>query len=540
MRRIASPSYRVVSTARGRFRGRLSIPAGFFLYILPVLVLSLCCGLLFFHHLAERDLWSSHEARAAQEAQGILIHGWGRLPHLYDGQLDVQKPPLYYWLVALAARGRGTAVDAWAVRLPAALAGWAGVLLLFGWGVACGRSRAGFGAALVLATAQHYTWLARTGRIDMPLTLCVGVALGAYYVAWKRRAAWPWLILVYLAVAVAVLLKGPIGAVLPIVVMVSHWLLERRWRAGVTSWRCSSLWWGVPLVLALVGPYFWWLDRQSGGAFTQSFFWYHNLQRGLGGAEALAAKPWWFYAPRLAFDFLPWTPALAGAAWWGWRRKGFARDPEARFGLLWAASMVLLLSLMRFKRADYLLPAFPGLALFLGCAADQLFATKAQRRRGAWGLAGVIVACLVGWWAYVVHYLPRLEPQREHRAFAAAIRQLAPAPRPVLFFRTEAHALAFHLGPPLNTFLEWENLDVWASRRGYYIVMTPEDAAAWPRHVSSGTLVEVLRNTDLAGGAHAQPLVVVRTRPHRRPTVSHTSNHHVDQLGTTSHRHRGN
>src|SRR5262245_37023895 len=77
------------------------------------------CGslfLLFFYRLADRDLWSSHEARAAQNAQSILIDGaWG-LPHLFDGKPELQKPPLYYWLVAAVAGMSGGVVDAWTVR----------------------------------------------------------------------------------------------------------------------------------------------------------------------------------------------------------------------------------------------------------------------------------------------------------------------------------------------------------------------------------------------------------------------------------------
>src|SRR5438094_8663458 len=54
---------------------------------------------LIFYRLADRDLWSSHEARAAQDAQTILDDSLG-LPRLFDGRLELQKPPLYYWLVA--------------------------------------------------------------------------------------------------------------------------------------------------------------------------------------------------------------------------------------------------------------------------------------------------------------------------------------------------------------------------------------------------------------------------------------------------------
>src|SRR5262249_48598424 len=135
--------------------------------------LCLCGSFLFFYRPGDRDLWSSHEARAGQDAQSVLLRGPWHLPRLFDEQLDLQKPPLYYWLVALTARLRGLAVDAWAVRVPAALAAWLGVLALAGMLTTRGRPVAGLVAGLVLATSLHYTWLARVGRIDLPLTLTV-------------------------------------------------------------------------------------------------------------------------------------------------------------------------------------------------------------------------------------------------------------------------------------------------------------------------------------------------------------------------------
>src|SRR4051794_33723399 len=86
-----------------------------------VLCLLILCYPLFFHRLAERDLWSSHEARAAQDAKTIVSDGGWGLPRLFARRIDLQKPPLYYWTVAVLAQFRGGDVDALAVRLPAAL-----------------------------------------------------------------------------------------------------------------------------------------------------------------------------------------------------------------------------------------------------------------------------------------------------------------------------------------------------------------------------------------------------------------------------------
>src|SRR5262249_9712044 len=139
---------------------------------------------LFFHGLADRDLWSSHEGRAAQDAQTMLGDGTWGLPHLFDGSVDLQKPPLYYWMVAALGLLRG-GVDALAGRLPAGPARGA---LVVGVGVGlrqAGRPAAGIVAAAVLATGLHFTWLARTGRIDMPLSLTTAAAVTAFI--WARR-----------------------------------------------------------------------------------------------------------------------------------------------------------------------------------------------------------------------------------------------------------------------------------------------------------------------------------------------------------------
>jgi hypothetical protein len=306
-----------------------------------------------------------------------------------------------------------------------------------------------------------------------------------------------------------------------------------------------GLWWGVPLVLLLVVPWFWWAEVRTSGELVRVFFWHHNFERGVGGSATLASHPWWFYGPRLAFDLLPWSLLLPPAGWWFLKRGCWRSDPEARFGLIWLLGIVILLSCARFKRADYLLPAYPGAALFLGCVLER-WRTKrrtaggerehelmsashsADARRSVatrtfglphgdlvFGHFATIVFLLspMGWWVYLDRVLPGQEPAREDGRFAAVIRRLAPAPELVIFFRVEAHALAFHVGRPLATVLEWENLDIWASRPGsHYIVMPPDCARDWPNYVTSGRLIEVARNTDLAGGRHEHPLVLVRTQ----------------------------
>jgi 4-amino-4-deoxy-L-arabinose transferase-like glycosyltransferase len=489
-----------------------------------IIIAIMAVYLLFFHRLADRDLWSSHEARAAMDAQMILDDGvWG-LPHLYDGRLELQKPPLYYWLVAASAWLRDGAVNAWAVRLPAAGAATLCILLL-GIGLGIGRKRwtAGLIAAAVLATALHFTWLARIGRIDMPLTLSVTLALGSLYLARGNpsRTRWPLLVLAYLAVAAGILLKGPIGIVLPAAGMSLFLTLElgvprpgrcRAWIAALTD---LSVWWGVPVVLALTLPWFVWANRASGGELFRVFLWHHNIERGFGGSS-LRANPWWFYLPQFLGDFLPWSILFLPAIWWSYRRGLWRSDAEARFGLVWFISVILMLSFSRFKRADYLLPAYPGAAVFLGCVGQHWLSELAPKRRrfavaGLAGLAGIMVTV---WLVRVEWQLPAREPYRDYRAFAARIRRLAPRPEEVVFFRTEAHPLAFHLGRPLALLVQWPELKARLLQPGtHYIVTPPQYAEECPLYLHGLRLERVLGNTDQSGGEHERPLLLLRCMP---------------------------
>jgi 4-amino-4-deoxy-L-arabinose transferase-like glycosyltransferase len=474
---------------------------------------------LFFHRLADRDLWSSHEARAAMDGQSVLDGDW-KLPRLYDGRAEMQKPPLYYWLVALAA-APGGAVDAWAVRLPAALSAVGCVAVLAGLGLRRGRPFAGILAGVVLATAVHFTWLARIGRIDMPLSLTTTLAVACFHLAGAetRRASRPLLFGGYVAVAAGVMLKGPIGAILPLAVVVVHRWLERllasRIPAGGRGYVSLRLWWGLPLVAALTLPWFLWANAHTGGEFAQEFFWRHNVERGLGNGD-LRSHPWWLYLPYFAGDFLPWTPLLALAAFAAWRRGWWRDDAEMRLGAVWFVVIFGGLSLSSFKRGDYLLPAYPGAALFLGCALERWRNDWAVHRpalgRGLPLLCAIVAACVaLGWVVRVHRTLPAQEAYRNYETFAAVIRGRAPAPQEVIFFRTEAHALAFHTGEPMRVLSEWGDLDAQVrSGAVRYVVMPPDDARDVRNAVRGVNWEDVASNVELAGGRHERPLVLLR------------------------------
>jgi len=484
------------------------------------LLFLLSAGLLFFLHLGRQDLWASHEARAAQDAQGILDHGQWALPRLFDGQSELQKPAGYYWLVAAAAEMDGGRVEAWVVRLPAAISALLTLVLVWLHLRRAGRSVAALIAVTVLGTAIHFVTLARTGRIDMPLTCAVAAAMliSCGSRTTERRSSLVTALALGVIFGIALLLKGPIGVVLPCSAIAIWKLIDRRQsmlpRNGSIAW--SSL-----AVAVLIGPVIalpWYLcaNAETNGEFFRVFFVYHHFNRAFGGAPTLAGHPWWYYVPRFAADFLPWTPGLFVAISACCRSDLLKHDRLARFGLVWLLVMLVVLSCSRFKRADYLLPAFPGAAIFLGCVAERWYVAATARTqcfaRAGFGL--VLLGSLAGWSIYEDRFEPQQAALHEQRAFADFIRQRCPIPQPVLFFRVESHLLAFHLGRPLHTLVEWGELnDLLAEPGMHYFVTRAEFVPECLRNVRTRPLEMIARSEEFSTRPPLRPLVLMRSIP---------------------------
>ena len=458
---------------------------------------------------------------------------WGLLV-LFDGRADLQKPPAYYWAVAAVGWLNGGVVTEWVARFPSALAGLMCVLLVSAFLRADGRPAAATVAAIGLATANHFTGISRTARIDIPLTCAVLVALLAFYrgCTWRAGDVSPlialesskqesgdsrppltWHLLSAIAAGFAVLLKGPVALALIGPAAVAWLLIERR-HTPVRLPLISAIL-GPIVVAAVAMPWFLWVNAHTDGEFLRVFFWHHTIARYTGSSPLLASHPWWYYAPRFAVDFLPWTPALAGLGLWAVRSGHWRADPLFRFGMVSFAVMVAVLSSAKFKRADYLLPAYPFAAIALGCAAEGWLASRTLPRTvrlAEWGFGGIVAAMCVVWLVMAVVVEPAEQAREEKRRFAEVIRSHAPAPAVVLQFRMESHLLSYHLGQPVQTCIEWGELNDFLVVPGpRFVVMPPEYVYTAGQIATSRKLVVIGRLEDYTSGKPARPLVFLRT-----------------------------
>lgn len=372
---------------------------------LPLLLLA---ALTFLVGLGRGAITDADEAFYAEAAREMVESGDFVTP-FYNYETRFQKPILYYWLTAATYRVTGRPGEAGA-RLWAALSGLGLVLVT----AACARRWFDDGVALlagaIAATSFGYFSIGRMALPDLPLTFFITMAIWAGWVAMLERGRHQrrWVLLSAVALALGFLTKGPVGVVIPVLVLVPVVLMERR----TLNLRLSDLVAGGVVFTVLALPWYAAMWMRHGEAYLEGFFLGDNLER-FATARFNDPRPWWFYLPVVLGGLLPWTPLMLVWVHPVWRFLTRGRDIgtiELRL-LLWALLPLVFYSLSVGKQPRYILPVLPPLAILLAAAILErtrdwrsLDGARVRLRRpltiavGAVGAGGLLILLAVLLW----------------------------------------------------------------------------------------------------------------------------------------------
>jgi 4-amino-4-deoxy-L-arabinose transferase-like glycosyltransferase len=319
------------------------------------------CGFLFVLPIWSRPLFNKAEVREAVVVLSIVKEGNWLLPMRPEDKIP-SKPPFFHWIGALVSLLYGQTTEE-TVRFPSALFATLGVFLVYVLGRQFLSAEAGFWGAMVLATSLNYQSLGVEARVDMTLCFLVTLSLAFfYYIQSGLVSGRFWWAVFYLALAMSVLTKGPVGIVFVGIVTVIYFAWGRQWQGLAVFCRNPM---GLVTLLIVVLWYGLAFDR-GGEAFFQKQVIQENLLRFLGFGEAATGhqQPFYFYLPYLFLHGFPWTVFLPFVGWEIVKRQKLNQEP-LRFLVLWASVIFLFLSVSAGKRADYLLPLYPPVALLI-------------------------------------------------------------------------------------------------------------------------------------------------------------------------------
>ncbi len=275
----------------------------------------------------------------------------------FKGEPHLTKPPLVYWMQALALRVFGH--EELAVRMPSLLASSVSLVLVYVAGVMWLGRRGGILATATLACMPLHTVVGRMAIIDPTLSACWLAALlsgwRAVETGRKRGAAAFWT-----ATSLGLLAKGPL-ALMPLAVTAVWLALAGRFREikrlhlmiGFPLAAAPVLAWAVLVVRAHPEAMQIWLGQTAGRLVGET------------GTNAHAAPPW-YYVPVFVAGLFPATIMLPvpwlNTTWSSCGRRLRSGDAAA----FWSISVILPLAfftLMTGKLATYLLPLTGPMAL---------------------------------------------------------------------------------------------------------------------------------------------------------------------------------
>lgn len=393
--------------------------------------------LLFISFLGTRDIWSAGEGRVALVAQQMLNTDNWVIPSL-GNRMRMKKPPLAYWLTAIASLPGGR-VTVFSSRLPNALAGVGVMLLIYLFGLEWFTRRAALWGALLAGTSGTIWQQARTTGIEMPLLF---FSLLGLYAWWRYHVGSPpqvpdgqtsersrplgWLLLCYAAFALSALEKAHVGPALFLSIILVYITLTASW--GRTTARqffrhhaCGLLLFFV-IVLPWVVLVFQRLGEASGtdSTWAAAQIWWGEISGPVKNPDHPEA--WYYFLRTAPGDGQPWF--FFGLIGLFLPLGKSARSQRGMYLLTtWAVLTIVFFSLPASKKSYYILPVYAALALlggrlfaaFESGECPEILARVTRWLLAVFGGAAVFLALLV-WpiWFVVLHDKPKFQSVGEH------------------------------------------------------------------------------------------------------------------------------
>lgn len=364
---------------------------------LGLFLLSFCFYMFFSHAMPITDPVEANYALTAKEM--VLTADW-LSPQIY-GNAYFDKPVFFYWLTALAFRLFG--FSEWAARLAPAFFAAAGLVLMYWFASKAVNRAAAVPAVLIMGTSLEYFVLAKLVITDMVFFVFNCAALGFFYLGYvKRDGTKRWYLAAYVSMALAVLTKGPVGALLPGLVMLLFIAVQQNW-AELKKMFIPT---GVCLFAVVALPWYVAMYSLHGSEFINTFFGVHNYLRATV-SEHPKDNVSYYYVAVFLLSMLPWSALAIKALIRGCKDLRSQASPLTAFLLLWIAAYFGFYSLMATKYLTYTFPILFPVAILTAIHLEKMLA-QGQRAAIVYWAGGPLALLLLGYMGAAYHYLTGL------------------------------------------------------------------------------------------------------------------------------------
>ncbi|MGB8543028.1 MAG: glycosyltransferase family 39 protein [Candidatus Acidiferrales bacterium] len=326
------------------------------------------------------SLMDDVDAVNGQIARNMLTSGDWVTARL-DGVIDLEKPPLIYWLIAGSYKIFG--VHDWSARIPVAVFAIGLALLTCAFGIwACGR-KTGFYAGLCTATCAGLFLFTRILISDVMLTFTIALAMWAFLRAIddEEPHARRWALILAASLGTGLLFKSLIAIIFPVAAGLIYLFLTQQ-LFSVEIWKRLHVMSGALIVILIASPWYvlatlrnppyFDFTMHGGPGQYHGFFWFFFINEQLLRFLNLRYPRDYNTVPRLYFWLLqfvwlfPWSvyfPSVAKLSF-----KPVDRAGRTRLLALCWVGFVLVFFTFSTTQEYYSMPCYPALALLLGSA----------------------------------------------------------------------------------------------------------------------------------------------------------------------------
>ena len=520
-----------------------------------LIALLVLAGAVYFVSLGNSAIWDANEAFYV-ETPREMIEARDFLNPTFNYEPRFNKPVLSYWIVAAGYQAFGVSVTV--QRFAIAI----GALVI----IACafflasasepasptprrgegGPRHAGLWAAAGLAAAPRLVMFARRIFIDIWITAFMSLTLVFFALSERypeRRRLF--LVLMYVSIALGVLTKGPVAIALPALAFGLYFAVRRE-LSRIAGMMIPL---GIVILAVIVVPWYAALYHEHGWTYIKSFLVNENVERFTSGVGVGQDRKAYWYLPIVFSDSFPWSlllPCAAAAAWktrtrletllWCWivAIVGFFSLSAGKQDLyifpivpavaaLGGITISRALSDERWQRwvsvtlaiAGALLAIAGGTVLFLFQAAGRVYALESALAVGAVGLAGGLIALVLGalkrpWasalsllaavvavnWTFVIGVLPEFERYKPVPEFSRVLQERLQPGDLVAHYRVSLPSMVYYLRRHVKQMTDdREFVDAVLSSEHVYAVLSAGDYGALAPQIGARTCIVDRRPT---------------------------------------------
>ncbi|MCB9202060.1 MAG: glycosyltransferase family 39 protein [Flavobacteriales bacterium] len=335
---------------------------------LSVLILFIVSFLCFSSGINLTDIYFLDEAKNAVAGREMLGRSSLFVP-TFNGVLRGDKPPFHYFMMMISYSVFG--VSPFSARIFSAVFGMMTVLCLYLFSRKYIGNKYAFFSSLLLISSLHFTIQMHWSVPDpyfVFFTTLSGLSFIHFYTENKR--IWWWMF--YISLGISVLCKGPAGIILIGFGIFVFLLLNNdfKWK---TIMRINPFL-GIFISLLICIPWFWVAHNQTKGAFTELFFFRHNIERFTGEMEGHGG----LFLLTLVFVILGLLPYVFFLFNYRVLRDEIKKNVFLLFSFSISVAIIMFFMFSGTKLPNYTVPSYPWLYILISVC---IFKTSKKLRK---------------------------------------------------------------------------------------------------------------------------------------------------------------